>query len=166
MTDHPGTGPAREAKNPVLAPADAAQMQHEKIKLLLEIYEQDRKQTMLFVSFCFLLPGLTLAQAKAVDIVHTNTPTRLILLLSLALFIGAGLLLLRYVRWQNWIRLGAKEAIFELDPEKVKEILMGHKGLYARYWRLYENGVKLLWIAAVVYLIFIVSYFFPNISLR
>lgn len=133
----------------------------DRIKLLLDVYGQDSTQVMVFVSICFALPAFTLSQIKLDGV---PTVTKVILLLSLFLFIIAGLFFFRYAQYQNWKRLQGVDSILRMNPEELKDVLMGpERGLWAMGWRFYRGGTVLLTLAAALYAVFFVLYFFPMI---
>ena len=133
----------------------------DRIKLLLDVYAQDNTQVMVFVSVCFALPAFTLSQ---VTLDGLPTITRAVLLLSLFFFMVAGLLFFRYAQHQNWKRLEGVENILAMNPTKLRDVLMGpRQGLWAVAWRLYKGGTYSLTLAACLYAVFFVLYFFPGI---
>ena len=133
----------------------------DKIKLLLDVYSQDSTQVMVFVSVCFALPAFTLAQLKLDGL---PTMTRSVLLSSLFLFIVAGVLFFRYAQHQNWKRLEGVGSILTMDPDKLRNVLMGpEQGVWAVAWHFYQGGTSVLTIAACLYAAFVVLYLFPGI---
>ncbi len=134
----------------------------EKIKLLLDVYEQDRNHVMIFVSVCFALPAFTLSQLK---LEGSPALTRLALVISLGLFVSAGLFFFRYAQRQNWKRLDGVQSILRMDPEALRETLMGQHGLWSTFGHVYNTGSILLRVAALFYVIFFVLYLFPKIVL-
>lgn len=133
----------------------------DRIKLLLDVYAQDHTQVMVFVSVCFALPAFTLSQ---VTLDGLPTTTRVVLLLSLFLFIVAGLLFFRYAQYQNWKRLEGVESILAMNPARLRDVLMGlEHGLWAVAWRLYKGGTYALTLAACLYAVFFLLHFFPGI---
>lgn len=136
------------------------ELSHEKIKFLLDIYEADRKQVMILVTACFAIPAFTLAHTTPADL---SLATRAVLFASLALFISAGLSLFHYVQRQNWKRLETAESILQMDPNAVRNILMGPKqGLWARAGSLYRFGELLLILASLVWAIFFFLFLFSR----
>ncbi|MEI6267842.1 MAG: hypothetical protein WCP01_03100 [Methylococcaceae bacterium] len=137
------------------------QQNAEKIKLLLDIYSQDSKQVMVFVSICFALPAFTLSQVKLEGL---PTSSRAVLLISFFLFIVAGLIFFCYTQYQNRKRLEGIQSILALNPDGLREILMGpRQGLWAIAWPLYRSATLILILAASAYAMFFILYFFPGI---
>ena len=130
------------------------------VKLLLDIFEQDRKHVMIFVSLCFAIPAFTLSH---LSIRETPLWGRVMLVTSLALFVSAGLFFFRYVQRQNWKRLEGVPFILSGAVEELREVLMGPTcGLWARYGWLYKSGSFLLKTASLFYLLFLFCEIFPR----
>lgn len=130
------------------------------VKVLLDIFEQDRKHVMIFVSLCFAIPTFTLSHLSIREIPLWG---RVMLVVSLALFVSAGLFFFRYVQRQNWKRLEGVPFILSGEVEELRDILMGPThGLWARYGWLYKSGSFLLNAASVFYLLFLLGEIFPK----
>ena len=130
------------------------------MKLLLDVYEQDRKHVMILVTLCFAIPAFTLQHLLVRD---GTFWVRGFLLTSLVLFVAAGLFFFRYAQRQNWKRLEGVEFILKGRVEELYDVLMGPtKGLWARHGWLYRVGGSLLKIASTFYVFFLGLYLFSK----
>jgi len=135
---------------------DSDETKAKKIELILEIYEHDRKHVMLFVSVCLALPAFTLAQ---LHLQTTPIIAKVLLLVSMSLFVAAALCYFRYAQIQSWKMLWAVDLILSLDPEKLRKELMGKDlGAWATAGWYYNVGSKLLKTASALYLGFLIFY--------
>lgn len=124
-----------------------------KVKLLLDAYEQDRKHVMLFVTICFAIPAFTLAHLPPKE---AGSIERGVLSASLLTFIVAGLSYFRYAQHQNWRRLQGVRSILAGDLEHFYNVLVGAEtGLWAAHRKWYQAGGWLLRLASVLYIAFL-----------
>ena len=127
-----------------------------RMEVLLDLLERDRQHVMVYVGVCFGVPALSLSALKLEAV---GVGLRVLLVLSLAGFVLAGIFYFLYAQRLHWMRLGGIQAIMDRNPEALRTALFDPKtGPWARYAHLYLTGQVILVLAAVLYVGFFVLY--------
>jgi hypothetical protein len=112
------------------------------IKALLDIVEHDRNHVMLYGGLCFPVPTFTLGQLEPLP---QSVVDRILLFVSLALFVSAGVSYHFYAQRIHWKRIESVESVMEADPQRLREILFGPTtGIWATSSHLWNRGQALL----------------------
>lgn len=122
-----------------------------RIKTLLSILDEDRKQVMLYVGVSFAVPTFFVS-----DIGLTGMPTeaRIFAMIALIGYVLAGLCFFRYAFGMGSKRLRAIEVIMADDAEALRAELFGTgTGIWASYRGYFIAGELLLVISSVALVI-------------
>lgn len=127
---------------------------NDKIKTLLSILDEDRKQVMLYVGISFAVPTFFVSD---LGLKGMPTEARIFATVSLLGYIFAGLCFFRYAFGMGSKRLQAIAPIMNDDADAVRDQLFGSSGgVWASYRAFFIAGEVLLIISSVALAILLV----------